>query len=108
MATYFFDIDGTLTYESTNRLLPHAEQMLADLVLHGHQIIITTARPRVGSKKLLDQIMEITGSSDQCSVLFNVSSPRIIINNEGVYAVKRKTNKPWTQKESAALLSLGK
>lgn len=108
MATYFFDIDGTLTYESTNELLPNAERVLSELVNHGHQVVITTARPRFGSAALIKQIAKITGETGQCSVLFGVSSPRVVINNEGVYAVKRKTDKAWTVEDCNDLLQLGK
>lgn len=105
MATYFIDIDGTLTYEGTNQFLPQADLFLKMLAMRGHQVVLTTARPRIGSADLIRRVRELV--DDDATVIFGVSSPRILINNEGAHAIKHKTDSDWSQQDIMRAIALG-
>jgi ribonucleotide monophosphatase NagD (HAD superfamily) len=90
MAAYFIDLDGTIFKYGTNTPLPGAMEMLRGLKAGGHQLIFTTQRQEADSAKEALSREGITGL-----FITSVESPRIVINDQGAYAVNHPTDSPW-------------
>lgn len=90
MAAYFIDLDGTILFEGTNRPLPGAMRTLRGLMDQGHQIIFTTLRPSM----FLGDIEKVLAAHGimNALILTDVQSPRVVVNNEGAFAVNHPTN----------------
>lgn len=98
MATYILDIDGTIFKHGTNEFLPGSKEFLDEIIEKGHMIVFTTRRgqefeghPVYDKKKTLKALDELGIKYD--SIIFDSSSPRIVINDRGAYAIDCKTNK---------------
>ncbi len=83
------DLDGTLFKYGTNIPVDGALQYLADLKANEHQIVITTLRSN--NNTLNEQITIDALKYHQIQydhIVFGVSSPRILINDDGARAVE--------------------
>jgi len=92
MAAFFVDIDGTVTLYGTNTLIPSAVSILKELILDGHQVIFTTYRDH--DFELIALLKKI---DPKPSVLFRVQSPRVVVNDDGAYAINHIRNADWTK-----------
>jgi hydroxymethylpyrimidine pyrophosphatase-like HAD family hydrolase len=104
MATYFIDIDGTVFTQRTNDPLPGALEELERLSRDGHQIIFTTARgkewighPIYDPDKTLEALKRLGIKYDR--ILFDISSPRVVVNDQGAYAIHHEHNADVTPEE---------
>lgn len=92
MACFFFDIDGTLCKHGTQELLPGALETLTAIKAAGHEIILTTYR----SGKFLSPPFSTQATYEMLRlnqvpydhILFDIESPRIVINDDGARAVE--------------------
>ena len=98
MATYVFDIDGTVVDYHTNEWLPGAKEFIKNRFKEGHQIVFMTQRgiksenPIWGMEntyRLLDEL------KIDYKVVFDCTSPRIIFNDCKDEVVTRKQNDSW-------------
>lgn len=53
---FFFDIDGTLTDRSTNRIVPSALKTLHALEQNGHFVAVATGRAHYKARKFLEEV----------------------------------------------------
>lgn len=104
MAAYFFDLDGTLVAYHTSSWLPGVVDRLTDLSRAGHQLYIMTMRERdrdagtawsVEHTEVLLQTLPFA-----VSLLLNVASPRVLVDDTKPEAVLATTNNPteWLAK----------
>jgi ribonucleotide monophosphatase NagD (HAD superfamily) len=93
MACFFVDLDGTLVDFGTSDPLPGAVDILLNLVNEGHQVVFTTYRPGPSSD-IMDLLKTITA---QPVVLWNIQSPRVVINDDGAYAIDHESGASWFQ-----------
>lgn len=97
MATYFIDIDGVILKHNTNDPIPETIESIKQLQAQGHKIIITTKRnsaaPHHLSPEITTQALEKLGISPTM-ILFDIDSPRIVINDQGAYGVNHPRNHP--------------
>jgi len=91
MASFFFDIDGTITVWQTNELLVGAIELLVKLKQDGHVIIITTKRNSEEKRKATLQMLN-ENKIPYDHILFGVPSPRIIINDRGAGGIHCEKN----------------
>ncbi len=91
MAAYFIDLDGTIFYFGTNEFLPNARENLLKLLAAGHQLIFTTLR---GDAADVREILIRAGIDSL--ILTNIESPRIVINDDGAYAINHPSGAPWS------------
>ena len=94
MAALFVDLDGTAFRWNTEEFLPGAQEQLLDFHRAGHQIIFTTRRdgtmfPIRDVDRMLKRLFP------GCGFMAGIESPRIIMNDEGVAAIKHPKNEPW-------------
>ena len=99
MTTFFLDLDGVIFKHGTMELNENALEFLKKIKEDGHQIVFTTARKRfnnnVSSLALDNTIKTLENLGIQYdSILGELSSPRIVINDEGAYAINHKKNSP--------------
>jgi hypothetical protein len=100
---YFVDIDGTIVRHGTNEFLPGALDWLQGLCAAGSDIVFTTRRgcefvghpiySEQGLSLLLNDLY-IRGIKWH-SVVKNIGSPRVIVNDEECSAIRRETNQAW-------------
>lgn len=97
MATVISDLDGSVFLWGTNTFVPNAYSVLKRFYDAGNQIVFITQRhggmlsmpsPK-DTKKLLDELFP--GSV----ILWNYSSPRIVINDQGAAAINHPQDAPW-------------
>ena len=103
MAAFFLDIDGTLVKHGTNELMPGRLEQLKAVIAAKHQIIFTTRRGpefmhhpvygRAPTERFLRSLALDHGIEAQ--VLYDIQSPRIVVNDEGAVAMVPETNEPW-------------
>lgn len=95
MAAIISDLDGTVFEWGTSEFLPGVYERLKAWIDDGNQIIFVTRReadwPNAAA---LEQFLY--DAFPGCMVIFGVSSPRIVINDEGAGAINHKKNGPWT------------
>lgn len=94
----FFDLDGTVFYHGTGD--PIGESIINIKKLHkeGYKIYFTTYRGdenwpdnhKYGKKTTLDQLVK--NEIPYENILWNVPSPRILVNDDGVGSVRVLTN----------------
>lgn len=101
MAAFFIDLDGTMVRFGTNELLPGAIEMLREIESRGHQIIFTTRRGNeypdnhvFGVPETM-KLIESLGVKYQ-AMLFNIDSPRIVLNDGGGLGITHPKNEPLT------------
>jgi hydroxymethylpyrimidine pyrophosphatase-like HAD family hydrolase len=90
MAAYFVDLDGTTFRFGTNEFLPNARENLLARKQAGHQIIFTTMRDDAADVR---EVLKQAGLGGM--IITGVQSPRIVINDDGAYAVNHQTDAPW-------------
>lgn len=96
MAAYFVDIDGTLVSWGSSTPLPGAVEQLGAAYRKGHQIIFTTQRPEVTAEFDNKAIRRLIDSFAPGSlIIWGVTSPRIVINDQGAIAINHPQNAPW-------------
>ena len=96
MASYFVDLDGTFFLFGTQEPAPNAVETVRRLSSEGNDIIFTTLRvkhdPELGEvathRKLKDLGVPYLG------IVWNVQSPRIVVNDDGAFAVRHPRNAP--------------
>ena len=104
MATYFFDIDGTLVEYHTNRWLPGAKEHLVELCRQGHKIYLMTMRcdardadsewsPERTRQTVLRDLNQL---GVFCEILWDVASPRVLVDDSPCRAMQRRQNQSWT------------
>ena len=92
MSAYIVDLNGTLFKFGTNDFLPGAKDFLDFIKDNGHQLILTTRRGEdwdyhnVFSKAKTLQALKRLGI-EYHSIVFEVESPRIVINDDGCSAI---------------------
>lgn len=101
--TYIFDIDGTLVDWHTNEWLEGAKENLLKLHNEGHRIILITARneindrftiwsPENTQKTILKDLKDL---GVDYTIIFDVPSPRTLIDDKPCKAITRKRNSSW-------------
>jgi predicted secreted acid phosphatase len=98
MAAFFVDLDGTLFHFGTNFFTPGARDFLEWIEENGHQLIFTTRRgddleghPIFDKNKTLEALKRLGIKYN--NILFNVVSPRIIVNDDGCEAFQVEKDK---------------
>jgi histidinol phosphatase-like enzyme len=102
MSTHFFDIDGTIVNYHTNDWIPGAKEYIKKLSDDGCQIVFITMRDECRDKnevwsventrKILQELEDL---NIKFTVLFNISSPRIIHDDSLVVLDQRRMNQPY-------------
>jgi ribonucleotide monophosphatase NagD (HAD superfamily) len=99
MAAYFIDFDGVFFLYSTHIPAPGALEYVKKLKLEGHQIFFVTKRcygtnndPNLELSITETKLKELGVTYD--GIIGGVSSPRIIINDEGAEAINHIRNSP--------------
>jgi len=105
MAAFLIDLDGTILRAGTDDLLPGALDALKKIKADGHWLGITTQRGYnfpplhryhiVQSERLLRTIEEQIGSRFD-AVLWDVPSPRVVVNDSGAVAINLATDEGLT------------
>ena len=103
MATFIFDLDGTIVTHGTNDLLPGADALLNEVSAGKHQVIFTTRRGddfpfghiygRGSTAKLIDSLTK-QYNLNVLATVFNCDSPRIVVNDDGCAARPHPKNAP--------------
>ncbi len=94
MAAFFVDLDGSALKWGTNDFVPGAYERLKKFYDEGGDLIFTTQRDSVISA-LLPTEKFLKGLFPNCMILYGISSPRAIINDEGAVAINHKKNAAW-------------
>lgn len=95
MSAIISDLDGTAFFWGTNQFVPGAYETLKDSYDRGDQLIFMTQRNRAWEtaqpvEKYLKSLFP------DCVVIFNISSPRILLNDQGATAINHPRNIGWT------------
>lgn len=95
MATLISDLDGSAFFWGTNSFVPGAYEALKEFYDQGNQLIFVTQRGNIWEtaqpvEKYLKSLFP------DCVVLFNISSPRILLNDQGAHAINHPRNIGWT------------
>lgn len=107
MAAFFIDMDDTIVSHGTNDLLDGALDSLKRIKAGGHQLFITTRRGddwpahHVYGRQLTERFLRGLGV-DIDGVVYNVDSPRIVINDGGAVGINHPPRTPFTYEFSAA------
>ena len=102
---YFVDLDGTIFKHGTNDLLPGAQKLLDSILSQGGEIIFTTYRGDENFSK--HKVYSREGAMEGIrylkipykTVIFDISSPRIVVNDDSCHAIQHTTNEGWSDKE---------
>lgn len=94
----FFDIDGTLFYHGTGTPIGDSIEAVKTLADEGYKIYLTTYRGdenwpdnhKYGKGTTLRQLEDLGVPYEE--ILWNVPSPRILINDDGVGVLRAYTN----------------
>ena len=96
--TYIFDLDGTVLKYHTNEWIEGAKEHILDLHSKGHRIIFITMRSPGNSKSewSIENAEKILKTLDiEYDVLYDVPSPRFLIDDCKPTAIHRKRNEKW-------------
>jgi hypothetical protein len=96
--TYFIDLDGTVFYFHEPKFLPGAEKMLKARFKAGHRIIFITGTGKddegeewsLSNRKTLLDTLKI-----EYMLIGDCPVPRVIIDDNDAFTVKRDTNQEW-------------
>ena len=101
MATYLLDFDGVFFQYGTMVPMEGAVDYVRSLKAQGHQVVFLTARqptendlPELSIAKTKTRLDELEVPYD--TVISGMTSPRILINDEGAYAINYPKDAPWT------------
>lgn len=94
----FFDLDGTVLKHGTGEPIGDAVDNIKTLAKEGYKIYFTTYRgkenfpngSKYGEDTTLDQLDKLDIPYEE--ILWNVPSPRVLINDDGVSHVRVQTN----------------
>jgi len=98
MATYIFDLDGTLVEYHTNRFLPGALDMLKAKSAEKHRIIVITMRAERDRDEewSIDNTVKLFNESGvNVTLLVDVPAPRMLIDDMKPTAIHRELNQEW-------------
>jgi hypothetical protein len=102
VAIHIFDIDGTLVNYHTSEWLDGALDMLINLQLEGHQIMLITMRgsqdngtiwSTENTEKTL--LADLDKLGIKYLIIFGVQTPRILHDDSEIILDKRETNQTW-------------
>ncbi len=106
MGTHIFDIDGTIVNYHTNNWIDGAKELILRLFHEGNQIIFITMRDEIrdnneiwsveNTKNIILKDLDDLGV--KYTILFNVSSPRIIHDDSLITVDRRRTNQIYDGK----------
>ena len=96
--TFFFDLDGTLFRHGTTNFLPGAKELLDKLITNDCRIIFVTRRgdlefeghPVYGQEATQKALKE--HGLDKHTIIFDVMSPRYLVDDSEAYVVAVETN----------------
>jgi len=99
MATYFIDFDGVFFEYGTMNPTKHAVDYVNKLIKEGHQVIFTTSRTHKDNKPErlnLHKTKAVLGALNvkYTDIVEGLSSPRIVVNDEGAVAVNHERDTP--------------
>ena len=99
MATFLMDLDGVIFKHSTMEFNDGALSYLKKIKEAGHNIVFTTARkgsnnniPALQLNLTIQKLQENGVEFD--SIVVDLSSPRVVINDDGAFAVNHERNAP--------------
>ncbi len=96
MAVIFTDLDGSLFFWGTEKPVPGALEELLRFKSAGNQIIFTTQRqPNDPSFDMINLFKFMNANFPDATILYGVTSPRIVINDAGAFAINHPKNSPW-------------
>lgn len=106
----FFDLDGTVFYHGTGDPIGNSIDFIKTLHKEGYKIYFTTYRgpenwpddSKYGKQTTLDQLDKLNVPYED--IIWDVPSPRIIINDDGVESVRVKTNEGFNLDEILDIL----
>lgn len=102
MATYIFDIDGTIVNYHTNEWINGAKEYINNIYRNGDSIMFITMRGEQdnetvwsieNTKKTILRDLDDLGI--KYIIIFGVDSPRIIHDDSPIYVDQRKTNQTF-------------
>ena len=94
MATLISDLDGSAFYWGSNTFVPGAYERLKEFYDQGNQLIFVTQRGNVWeTAKPVEKYLK--SLFPDCIVLFGITSPRILINDQGARAINHPQNAAW-------------
>ena len=99
MATFLLDLDGVIFKHSTMEFNEGALNYLKKIKAEGHSIVFTTARKssnnNIPSLQLDLTIQKLHDAGIEFdSIVGNLSSPRVVINDDGAFAINHDRNTP--------------
>ena len=97
MATFFLDLDGVIFKHSTMEFNEGALAYLKRIKEAGHHIVFTTARKSANNNIPALQLDLTTQKLREAGVEFDsivgdLSSPRVVVNDDGAFAVDHERN----------------
>jgi len=98
--TFFVDLDGTVIHTRTSEALPYAVEKINAAYEEGFMIVITTYRGKNWPKsspftiEKTEKLLEEIGLKWH-HIIWDSPSPRIIINDDKVGALKHPQNQSW-------------
>lgn len=96
MAALISDLDGTVFKWGTEEFLPGAHEELTRWLNAGNQIIFVTQRESwFGGRSTATLERFLKKEFPGCGLITNVSSPRILVNDQGAVAVNHRKNSPF-------------
>ena len=106
----FFDLDGTVFKHGTGEPINDAAQTIRSLAKEGYKIYFTTYRgkenfpddSKYGEDTTVDQLAALNIPYEQ--IIWNVPSPRVIVNDDGVGHIRCTTNEGFNSKELRDML----
>ena len=99
MATFLLDLDGVIFKHSSMEFNEGALNYLKKIKSEGHSIVFTTARKssnnNIPSLQLDLTIHKLHDAGVEFdSIVGNLSSPRVVINDDGAFAINHDRNSP--------------
>lgn len=106
----FFDLDGTVFYHGTGEPIGNSVDFIKSLHKEGYKIYFTTYRgdenfpddSKYGKQTTLDQLDRLDVPYEE--IIWNVPSPRVMINDDGVGHLRCETNEGFNLKELRDML----
>ena len=98
MATYIFDLDGTLVEFHTNRFLPGALDMLREKAAEGHRLIVISmraARDHAEEWSIENAVKLFNSVGINVTLLVDVPAPRMLVDDMKPTAIHRELNQAW-------------
>ncbi|WP_115015547.1 hypothetical protein [Synechococcus sp. UW140] len=110
MATFLLDLDGVIFKHSTMGFNDGALSYLKKIKDAGHNIVFTTARkssnnniPALQLDLTIQKLQDAGVEFD--SIIGDLSSPRVVVNDDGTFAVDHHRNAPLHHHPGVDLLA---